>query len=119
MSDEPTTETKQERRQRKTEARAERYRRSKSAEAEVGRRLGLALDRLSAASGGNVAQVFHAVHYIQRGYADDSRLRPADSPDVTFPQATSEELVTTLNWLLTLARNAKWTVAEVEALPDE
>ena len=119
MSPGPETETKPQRHARKNEARAERYRRGKRAEAEVARRLTLALDRLGASRGDNVAQVFHAVHYIQYGYAGDSRTLPADAPDITFDQRTAEELVTTLSWLLIRAYNTKLTVGETDALPDD
>ena len=95
------------------------YHRGKRAETEVGRRLTMALDRLSASRGDNVAQVFHAVHAIQYGYMDANRDRPSQAPDVTFGQLTAEELVATLSWLLTLAYNAKFTVGEAEALPDD
>ena len=101
------------------EARAIRYRKAKAAETEVGRRLLLALGRLSASRSDNVAQVFHAVHYIQYGYATDSGTRPPEAPDVTFDQRTAEELVTALNWLLLRAYNAKLTVGEVDGLPDD
>lgn len=114
---EPTT--KLQRRQRKNEERAERYRRGRAAETEIARRLARALDRLNVSRGDNVAQVFHAVHFIQYGYAGDSRDRPPESPDITFDQRTAQDLVSTLSFLLHNASNAKLTVGESDALPDE
>lgn len=103
---------------RANERRAEAYRKVKSAEAEVLRRLTLALGRLQvnvqSDDGGIPAQFLHAVHYIQRGYADDSRIVPPESPDVHFAQDESERLAVQLQHMIVVARNARSTFGEAE-----
>ncbi len=98
-------------------ARAERYRKGKAAEAEVMRRIELALDRLNVAQqseGGNPAQFLHAVHYLQRGWADDSRSVPAEAPDVHLTHDYAEEIALRLNSMLTWTKNARSTFGESE-----
>lgn len=98
-------------------ARDERYRRGKAAQKEVDRRLTLAIDRLRVAiesGGGNPAQFLHAVHYIQRGWADDSRIVPREAPDVHISQGEAEAIALKLHGLLQLATNTRSTFGEAE-----
>lgn len=99
---------------RRNATREAQYRRSKAAQTEVERRLTLAVDRLRVARDPNPAQILHAVHYLDRGWADDSRSVPPDSPDFRLGHDTAERLALDLYTMLTWATNAKSTFGEAE-----
>ena len=96
------------------EARAARYRKSKAAQAEIERRVLLALDRLRVAADPNPAQFLHAVHYLDRGYANDSRIVPPEAPDFHVDHETAERVALDLYMMLVWATNARSTVGEAE-----
>jgi hypothetical protein len=99
--------------ERKTEAdrRHARYRAQKAAEDEVTRRLSLAVGRIAVADSmtgwGAHAQSLHAVHYVQRGWADDSRTVPPEAPYFSISHDHAERIVAELGMMFVAARAAR------------
>lgn len=107
--------------QRRTEKRERRYRRSVAAEDEVLRRLTLAVNRLRVVSqfhgeslAGIVAQTGHAVHFVEIGFAEDSRDVPPEAPDFQVGHNEAEQLVCGLASMLARALSASTTVGEAD-----